>query len=462
MRLRSRHAALRPLGRVVALTVIAGWSAACSSDIGRFGDDPFSNPFAGQQMDRMSTGSVRTQAAPVHSVSSQPLPPPVASRPVMAQSVRPVPAAAAKPTYLGKADNWSAEGGTPVILGQGETILTLSNRYGVPPDAILKANQLQNASQTHVGQALVIPVYRPKAAAMSPVAAPARPATLAQPVAAQPMPPRAMPQRTLAASRQSVEASRATVAKAAALHREEALKREAEARQKAELARREAQKTARAETLARQQADHKARLAEKAASKAELAKAKAEAEKARIAAEKEARAARAAEVAAKKAAAAEAASKPQQVARIEPVAPPKIAADPVTTGSLPKTESAAEAEDFRWPARGRIISAYRRGGNEGINISLPEGTPVRAADSGTVAYAGSELKGYGNLVLIRHPNGFVTAYAHNGALMVKRGQSVSRGQEIATSGQSGNVASPQLHFELRKGATPIDPTPYLR
>ena len=74
---------------------------------------------------------------------------------------------------------------------------------------------------------------------------------------------------------------------------------------------------------------------------------------------------------------------------------------------------------------------------------------------------GSELKGYGNLVLIRHPNGFVSAYAHNGEIEVKRGDNVKRGQTIAKSGQSGNVASPQLHFELRKGATPVDPTNYL-
>jgi murein DD-endopeptidase MepM/ murein hydrolase activator NlpD len=86
---------------------------------------------------------------------------------------------------------------------------------------------------------------------------------------------------------------------------------------------------------------------------------------------------------------------------------------------------------------------------------------VKAAESGVVAYAGSEIKGFGNLVLIRHPNGFVTAYANNGSLDVKRGEQVKRGQTIAMSGQSGNVSSPQLHFEVRKGSTPVDPTRYL-
>ncbi len=92
---------------------------------------------------------------------------------------------------------------------------------------------------------------------------------------------------------------------------------------------------------------------------------------------------------------------------------------------------------------------------------MPEGTAVKAAEGGVVAYAGSELKGYGNLVLIRHPNGYVTAYANNGEIDVKRGETVKRGQMIAKSGQSGNVSSPQLHFELRKGAQPVDPTGYL-
>jgi murein DD-endopeptidase MepM/ murein hydrolase activator NlpD len=115
--------------------------------------------------------------------------------------------------------------------------------------------------------------------------------------------------------------------------------------------------------------------------------------------------------------------------------------------------------------RGKVSSGFGREANgltnEGINIAVQEGPSVRAAEGGVVAYAGSELKGYGNLVLIRHPNGFVSAYAHNGEISVKRGDPVKRGQTIAKSGQSGNVSAPQLHFELRKGSTPVDPTQYL-
>ncbi len=92
---------------------------------------------------------------------------------------------------------------------------------------------------------------------------------------------------------------------------------------------------------------------------------------------------------------------------------------------------------------------------------MPEGTPVKAADDGVVAYAGNELKGYGNLVLIRHANGFVSAYANASELLVKRGDTIKRGQVIAHAGQTGNVTSPQLHFEIRKGSTPVDPTKYL-
>ena len=98
---------------------------------------------------------------------------------------------------------------------------------------------------------------------------------------------------------------------------------------------------------------------------------------------------------------------------------------------------------FRWPVRGRVMpaSARKPSGqqNDGINVAVPEGTPVKAAEDGVVAYAGNELKGYGNLVLVRHPNGYVTAYAHASEILVKRDDPVKRGQVIAQSGQTGNV-----------------------
>ena len=120
---------------------------------------------------------------------------------------------------------------------------------------------------------------------------------------------------------------------------------------------------------------------------------------------------------------------------------------------------------FRWPVRGRVISGYgaKASGerNDGINIEVPEGTPIKAAEGGTVIYAGNELKGYGNLVLIKHPSGFVSAYAHASEILVKRDDVIMRGQTIGKVGATGNVSRPQLHFEIREGNRPVDPLPHL-
>jgi len=120
---------------------------------------------------------------------------------------------------------------------------------------------------------------------------------------------------------------------------------------------------------------------------------------------------------------------------------------------------------FRWPARGRVIANFgakvNGASSDGIDLAVPEGTPVRASEDGVVAYSGSELKGYGNLVLVRHANGFVTAYAHASELLVKRNDQVRKGQVIAKSGQTGTASSPQLHFEIRKNSAPVDPVQFL-
>jgi murein DD-endopeptidase MepM/ murein hydrolase activator NlpD len=140
-------------------------------------------------------------------------------------------------------------------------------------------------------------------------------------------------------------------------------------------------------------------------------------------------------------------------------------ADPLDKEAAKLAEGNGAVPKFRWPANGRVIASYgpttNGQQNDGINIAVPENTPVKAAEDGVVAYAGSELKGYGNLVLVRHPNGYVTAYAHAKELLVKRGDQVKRGQVIARSGQTGNVNTPQLHFEIRKGSSPLDPTRFL-
>ncbi len=153
------------------------------------------------------------------------------------------------------------------------------------------------------------------------------------------------------------------------------------------------------------------------------------------------------------------------------VAAPKgvrtVAIKPV---SISRPVAAASDDDdltrLKWPVRGKMIAGFgsRPDGthNDGVNFAVPIGTDVRAADEGVVAYAGSELRSYGNLILLRHDNGWVTAYAHNSRLMVSRGDKVNRGQVIAKSGDSGQVDQPQVHFELRHSSKkPVDPIPYL-
>jgi murein DD-endopeptidase MepM/ murein hydrolase activator NlpD len=167
------------------------------------------------------------------------------------------------------------------------------------------------------------------------------------------------------------------------------------------------------------------------------------------------------------------AAAPIKMASAEPVQKVRMASATATpeaaVAAAEQPVKAAEATGalptFRWPVRGRVITSYgaKTNGksNDGINVAVPEGTPIKAAEDGVVAYSGNELKGYGNLVLVRHSNGYVTAYAHASELMVKRGETIKRGQTIAKSGQSGEVGSPQLHFEIRKGSSPVDPLQFL-
>ena len=282
----------------------------------------------------------------------------------------------------GSAVGWTAAGGSPVVVADGETLDTLSGRYGVPAAALLAANGLSKGSEVKSGMRLVVPVYHADGHGVA-----------------------------------SAESQKA---------------------------RKRAGDVADAET-------------------AKSAKVK----------EKEKDLAKADKPGGKPAAKDDGGA----VAYAEPAKPPETKSamiDKSPTGNLEagagpakvpltgaKADAAGVEPEFRWPARGRIIQGFKAGGNDGINISVPAGTSVRAAESGVVVYSGDGLKGYGNLVLIKHPNGFVTAYGNNGELDVKRGDQVKRGQVIAKSGDTGNVNAPQLHFELRKGSTPVDPTNYL-
>lgn len=157
-----------------------------------------------------------------------------------------------------------------------------------------------------------------------------------------------------------------------------------------------------------------------------------------------------------------------------PAAAPVTAATPVATpapvaqpapqqqASAPAAEPVMSGNDkFRWPVSGRVLVDFASSKGTGINIEVPEGSAVKAAENGTVIYVGSGVEGYGNLVLIRHPNGYVSAYAHLKSMGVAKGAVVNRGDTIGAAGMTGSVTKPQLHFELRKGATPVDPMPLL-
>jgi murein DD-endopeptidase MepM/ murein hydrolase activator NlpD len=162
---------------------------------------------------------------------------------------------------------------------------------------------------------------------------------------------------------------------------------------------------------------------------------------------------------------------PQNSAALSPPPPAQRSVGEASAADEAGAESSGPAEvpkhggRFAWPVRGRVLAGYgvAAGGshNDGINIAAARGTPVASVDGGTVAYAGNELRGYGNLVLVKHPSGWITAYAHLDELLVKQGDKVNRGQIIAKVGATGGVAEPQLHFELRRGKKAVDPREFL-
>jgi murein DD-endopeptidase MepM/ murein hydrolase activator NlpD len=321
--------------------------------------------------------------------------------------------------YPASGGNWSSNGGTVITVAPRDNLDTIARRHGVPVNAIVRANNLSAAAIIRPGQQLVIPRYNPAAVATSPPGA-------ARPASSAPKPGVAMASSGDAGVH--VVAPGETLSRIARLHNKPL-----------------------AAIASANNLPASARLnvgdrlvipgARVSTPRPKVAPSPTQAKSVPSATKKEL-------------AGVPRASVYTPVARSAPANDPPKSAE--ATGPLPK---------FRWPANGRIIAGFgpRTNGqqNDGINIAVPENTPVKAAEEGVVAYAGSELKGYGNLVLVRHPNGYVTAYAHAKELLVKRGDQVKRGQVIARSGQSGNVNAPQLHFEIRKGSSPLDPTRFL-
>jgi len=158
---------------------------------------------------------------------------------------------------------------------------------------------------------------------------------------------------------------------------------------------------------------------------------------------------------------------PQPVER-EPLFPPQPRTQSAASAPVPKmpdTVPPRAGTKFLWPVEGKVISGFgpKADGlhNDGINIKAPRGAPVRAAENGVIVYADDALQGYGNLILIRHADGWMTAYAHLDKTLAKKGDTVQRGQSVGTVGATGSVSTPQLHFEVRKGTEAINPQKYL-
>src|SRR2546429_452094 len=441
----------RRMPQVAVLTLMSVGFAGCSADMQtRFSDSSFSNPFASQPE---ATGSVRSPAVDRRELPPRPqasapqyqaLPPAAVAAPsaypassggvsgggrgissYAPPSQPPIETTATVPPRSVAAARPAAQNGTTIIVGTSDTLDILAKRYNVSSAAILQANGYKGPRVLSPGQQLIIPRQTAVAAAAPALAPPA-----SKPVAA-------------AAAPSSVHI----------VNRGDTLM---------SIARRNhvpVAELARANNL-----DQSAKLSlgMKLTVPGSKSAAVAPAAQPVVAAVPAQPVAPVAAPATKMAAA----GGQPQAARLASATPNVTEEKPIVEqASVKPSEATGALPTFRWPVRGKVITTYgaKTNGksNDGINLAVPEGTPVKAAEDGVVAYSGNELKGYGNLVLVRHSNGYVTAYAHASELMVKRGDTIKRGQIIAKSGQSGEVGSPQLHFEIRKGSSPVDPLQFL-
>lgn len=460
----------RRVPQVAALALVSAGLAGCSADSARFAE----NPFASQRQQEV-TGAVnnrgpsapmgRVESRPMPQYQSQALPPPTmpaqnynqnyqhsqpqqpayhppqqsyrsSAAPVSGggrgmASYQPPQAPAIETTASATPRSVAATGGTfsaadgqSIIVGTNDTVDTLSARYNVPSREIMRANGLPTPRSLQPGQQLVIP-KRMAPAAVAAAPTPARPATVAATTGTGFHSVRSGETLNSIARRNNI--SVATLAKANNLT-----------------------------TTAQLKIGSRIVVPGMKMQTAPVVAQAKPAAPAQVAAAKPAAAPKPATVAA-------APTSPVVVASAEKV---RVATE---TKEVEKEAKQADATgglpSFRWPVRGRVIGSYgaRTNGkqNDGINVAVPEGTPIKAAEDGVVTYAGNELKGYGNLVLVRHSNGYVTAYAHASELAVKRGETIKRGQTLGKAGQTGDVSSPQVHFEIRQGSNPVDPTKFL-
>lgn len=515
MRMRVLGANGRGLSRFAAILATTTFLAGCSSGVTRFNEAVFT--------DDLLTGSTANQRAIIQSDAQQPfpgdgrvaavpaagpydssggryaanaptggiqrssLPPMAASQPAPMQQPAPVQMArtaapgidrtvtnTTAPVMAAAAssqDGWSKVGGTVVSVRQGETLYNLSKRFGVPVKEILKANDMASANELAAGQKVVIPTYvysrqapvsapdnDPQVAAASstrglrndaPTAPHPAPAP-AQTVAVLPQAPKPREQAgnslqtTTTAKTVRVATSNAgnvyTVVSGDTLH---------------SVARKTGSTTAQLKA-ANGLGDGYLRIGQKLTIPGTGA--------ATAAAKPAATAIDPIKTGSANAPAPKAEAPSRVTAYTPPTKDEKVIKEAVTQTAAVAPEATGVGK-MRWPVRGRVVEGYGRGAggrvNDGIDIAVPEGTPVKAAENGVVIYAGDGLKEFGNTVLVRHEDGLVSVYGHASELTVKRGDKVRRGQEIARSGMSGAADTPKLHFEVRKDSAPVDPVTFL-
>ncbi|MVA97574.1 peptidoglycan DD-metalloendopeptidase family protein [Nitratireductor sp. CAU 1489] len=512
----------RDFARMTAILAAGSFLAGCSSGAMRFDEEIFTastanqrailgaavdQPFPGDvsprpaPVDRTYTGSVNRRAVePVAvgtaGVQRQTLPPaarePMPARPVEVARAEPVandrmavPAAprqaAATPAPVGAdegGEGWTRAGGTQVTVREGETLYNLSRRFGVPVKAIMKVNNMASADDLSAGQKVVIPtyVYSRKAPISAPDANPevmaaksSRGSRYDVPADKVPVPSRS-PDRNVAILPQTPKPKQRVAAAETSdvtAQKSSATPSPAKAGLYTVVAgdtlygiARQRGTTAQALKQANGLADGHLRIGQKLRIPAPGAVV--------VVADEPVDPVMTASTGGKRAADATkspvTAYTPPEAANSARTSSDKAITDTVTKSAAIAPE-ATGVERMRWPVRGRVIAGYgRKAGskpNDGIDIAVPEGTPVKAAENGVVIYAGDGLKEFGNTVLVRHEDGLVTVYGHASQLTVARGDKVRRGQEIARSGMSGSADLPKLHFEVRKDSVPVNPTGYL-
>jgi murein DD-endopeptidase MepM/ murein hydrolase activator NlpD len=356
------------------------------------------------------------------------------------------------------AGGWSSNGATQVTLREGETIYNLSRRYGVPADEIMKANGISDAKSVHVGQQIRIPTYvysrdaGVSAPDKNPKVAKAR-STVGTVGDAAPR-PQNRPGTQVASLGKIDSPAPAPAPARRAVMGDGGLYTVVAGDTLSAISRRTGASVAAIKQVNSMSTDT-VRIGQK------LIIPGLSAEKSTVASAKSLDPVKTSTV------------KSAPAKKIAEYTPPTKSAKP-DKGSIRKIETTetAKAPDstgvktMRWPVQGRVVSAFgsNSGGraNDGIDISVPNGTPVKAAENGVVIYAADGLKELGKTILVRHSDGVVTVYGHVSDIDVKHGQQVKRGQQIASSGMSGAAKQPQLHFEVRKNSAPVNPMTYLQ